>query len=56
MTKEDQNYEESEGATKPTRAHLGKLEQGNIKEQREIWKKLSDTTASMVIKQYTLLL
>ena len=34
--REDQNYEENKRATKPTRVHLRKLEQGYIKEQKEV--------------------
>ena len=34
--REDQNYDENEGATEPTGVHLRKLEQGYMKEQREI--------------------
>ena len=36
MTEEDQSYEENKGAIKPTGVHLRKLEQGYMKEQREI--------------------
>ena len=33
--RDDQNYEENEGATKPARLHLRKLEQGYMREEEE---------------------
>ena len=48
--REDQNYEENEGATRPTQVNLKKLDQRYGKEQRER-RETPGTTASMFIKQ-----
>ena len=54
--REDQNYEENEGSTKPTGVYLRKMEKEYMKEAERSEREPPGTTAPIVIKQYTLLI